>query len=224
MDNYIQLTDLKSALRIQQSGSDLELSRAISSASRNIDEFCDDYFGYSDPTEKLFRPSDEYVMYVGSYASADDVTIELDYDGDGSFSTTLLANEWQPEPVDRDLNKPYNTVALLTGRTFPGTRGLGINGGSWANWDHRRYPTQRRARIRMTARWGWPEVPDQVKQACLILSIAQYKSKDLTGGVAGSTTMATGAFGAKRDILVQPSAMDPIAFNLLRGLRTVVVA
>jgi len=37
----------------------------------------------------------------------------------------------------------------------------------------------------VTAKWGWPEVPDDVEQATYILSADLYKRKDSIGGVLG---------------------------------------
>lgn len=48
---------------------------------------------------------------------------------------------------------------------------------SWGTW---------RPRVRITARWGWPAVPDAVMQANLLQSARFYKRKDSPEGVAGS--------------------------------------
>lgn len=220
MDDYIDLTDIKSALRITQSGSDAELQRAIAAASRYIDQYCDDYFGTAPATARVFRARDPYTLYTKSFYDVATVVVKTDDDADGVFENTAPSGSWQAEPVEQPANKPYNSISLIAGNRFPGTRSPEYDN----LWNAEYRPISRRARVQITAKWGWPEIPIQVSQACLILAISQYKSKDLTGGVSGSTTMATGAFGAKRDILVIPGSVDPVAINLLAGLRTVVVA
>lgn len=225
--NYIELADLKTALRMPTGTSnDAELSRAISAASRQIDSYCSDQFWVSDPTEKSFKAEWLTELYTGSFATNEDVVIEFDADDDGAFDTTLVATDWQAEPVDRDPLRPFNRIELLGGHVFPGgwrsSRNDIYGGGYGYNWSG--YPLSRRARVRVTAQWGWPAVPPQVVQACQILAIANYKSKDLTGGLAGSTSVATGSFGAKRDILIKPAVLEPMALTLLAGLRQIVVA
>ena len=42
-----------------------------------------------------------------------------------------------------------------------------------------------RPQVEVTARWGWPTVPDDINQATLILSADLYKRKDSIGGVLG---------------------------------------
>lgn len=227
--DYLELAQLKTALGITHTNVDSLLTQAISAASRQIDAHCHDRFYRTDPTEKKFRAEYPDVLEVGSYAAISEIAFDMD--DDGTFETVLDDTDWQAEPSSIDSNKPYTRIVLLTnGAAFPG---------SWRAPYYSQWPVSspygyafgwngslpsRRSRVRVTAEWGWPEVPSQVVQACQILAIAQYKSKDITGGVAGSTAMATGSFGAKRDILINPNKIDPMAADLLSGLKRVIIA
>ncbi|MDX2921298.1 hypothetical protein PV370_25695, partial [Streptomyces sp. NE06-03C] len=42
------------------------------------------------------------------------------------------------------------------------------------------------AGVQVTARWGWPAVPDEIVQATLIQAARLYKRKDSPEGVTGS--------------------------------------
>ena len=42
-------------------------------------------------------------------------------------------------------------------------------------------------RLRVTARWGWPAVPDQVVEAAKLLAVRLYRRKDSPQGVLGSS-------------------------------------
>jgi hypothetical protein len=42
-------------------------------------------------------------------------------------------------------------------------------------------------RVRVTARWGWPSVPDGVAQAAALLAARLYRRKDSPEGVLGSS-------------------------------------
>ncbi|MER8042713.1 phage gp6-like head-tail connector protein [Streptomyces sp. NPDC094032] len=41
-------------------------------------------------------------------------------------------------------------------------------------------------RVRVTARWGWPAVPDEIQQATLLQAARLYRRKDSPEGVTGS--------------------------------------
>ena len=62
--------------------------------------------------------------------------------------------------------------------------------------------------VRVTARWGWPAVPDQVVQATLIQATRLYRRKDSPEGVAGG-----GEWG-----VVRLSRLDPDVGQLLQHL------
>ncbi len=52
------------------------------------------------------------------------------------------------------------------------------------------YPLQR---IQVTAIWGWPAVPDQIKEACLIRAARLFKRRESPDGTVGA-----GDFGVIR--------------------------
>jgi hypothetical protein len=52
-------------------------------------------------------------------------------------------------------------------------------------------------RVRVTAKWGWAAVPDDIQQACLILARRLYNRKDSPSGVMGSADWVVNL--AKRD-------------------------
>lgn len=227
---YLTREQLKSALKIPDTNtsSDLLLDRAISAASEQIDDYCNDQFWLSDLTAREFTAEYPDKLFTGSFAERDTTVIEFDMDGDGTFETTLNAANWQPDPISRKPGRPYREITLLNGDWFPGAWRSPYYGYTWRSFTYSyggwpNYPRDRRALVRVTAKWGWPQVPDRVVQACEILAIANFKSKDLTGGVSGSTSMATGSFGAKRDIMLFPAKLDPQAIALIEGLRNLAV-
>jgi len=70
------------------------------------------------------------------------------------------------------------------------------------------------AGCQVTAKWGWPAVPDPVHSACLILAGRLVKRGDSLLGVAG--------FGELGAITVR--AIDPDVERMLRPYRIHVVA
>lgn len=90
----------------------------------------------------------------------------------------------------------YETVpdnALADGR--PITALLRV-GGIWG---------YERGRVRVTARFGWPDVPDDIEQAALIQASRLFKRKDSPEGVTGSAEWG----------VVRLSRRDPDVWNLI---------
>jgi hypothetical protein len=69
--------------------------------------------------------------------------------------------------------------------------------------------TGRLARVQVTGTWGWPAVPVDVKQACLLLAARLFIRKESPQGVAGF-----GEFGA-----IRVRSADPDVVALLEPYR-----
>jgi len=229
--SYLDIDQLKDVLNIRTGTLDDALQLAIDSASRQIDEYCNDQFWLeAAPVARLFRPDYARSLFVGSFLDTASTTIQLDADDDGVFETTLAANDWQAEPIDRRPGWPYNQIETLGAIFFPGSMrdpffgyGYGFTNTIWG-YGPNGYPRSQRARVKVIARWGWPTVPVQVQQACQILAIDHYKSKDITNGAAGSAGLSVTAFGGHSEAKVTLAGFNPMARSLLCGLRDVVIA
>lgn len=189
---YLPLATLKYALREQHDERDEVYERAIEAASRQIDEFCNRQF-WSDTvaTARVFRPTEPNVVWTGDFATDVGVTVEVDA-GDAGFWAPLNATQWQAEPFVRRRGRPFDRITST-----------GVDEFRW--WGFR--PS-----VKVTARWGWLAAPKEVEQACLMLSIDHYKSKDLTGGVAGFSELGPiriAAFNPQARALLQPFR-DPL--------------
>lgn len=168
VNGYLSLASLKAALGDETTDYDSDYERAISAASRQIDDWCGGRHFWLEPapTARLFRPVNRYLVITGFFPTAESVVVETDDDGDGSFSTSWTSGQWQAEPVIRTNGYPFEQItATSRSRPFP------ISG--------------RRPTVKVTARWGWSSVPAQVAQACQILAIAYFKSRDLVGSQFG---------------------------------------
>src|SRR5690606_1256557 len=113
-----------------------------------IDDYCGRHFWKEEtPSERLFRPDEVDLLWTGDFATTDDLVVKTDEDGDGVFETTWSATDWQAEPFERMNGRPYERIAAVGGRDFPvdcttTSRGRRRSG---------------RARVRVSAQWGWPE-------------------------------------------------------------------
>lgn len=75
------------------------------------------------------------------------------------------------------------------------------------------WPVGSGSRVRITARWGWPVVPDEVRQACLILAARLYARRNTPEGVLGQAEWG----------VVRVGRADPDVVELLLPYRRVVV-
>jgi len=233
---YITLDQLKAALgdkRPTPNPWDDAYAMAIESSSRQIDQYCDDQFWNSGvPSVRVFRPEKPRGLEVGSFASVTGLSVAVDMDDDGVYETPwVLGTDYQVFPYNPTPGWPYRRIEPLGARFFPGApqpylwQAYGYTPGFYGPAYGNGYIWRsKRPRVQVTANWGWAAPPPQVIQACQILSIESWKSKDLTNGVAGSTGISTGSFGPQRGMTMAPSLMNPVALQLLCGLRDIVVA
>lgn len=128
-----------------------------------------------------------HVVLIDDVATAAGLAVEA-YAGSGTWAV-MLSTQWAVDPTAAFNGRPLNRLVSYDGM----------------------FPTGARPQVRVTAVWGWPAVPAQVRQACQILAVDHYKSKDMTGGVAG--------FGDAGPVRV--AAFNPQARNLIESLRLV---
>jgi hypothetical protein len=167
VNGYLTLEQIKAAIGETTTDHDADYERAIEAASRQIDEFRGDQFWLQapTPTPRIYRPDHPDLLWTGDFADTTGLTVATDEDRDGVFETVWDADDWQPEPLWRLNGRPFDRIVACGSKQFP--------------------LTYARASVRVVAHWGWAAVPEAVKQACQILAIDHFKSKDLTGGVAG---------------------------------------
>jgi hypothetical protein len=197
IDNgYCTLGDLKAVLRIVDNVDDAMLEARIEEASRVIDDYCDRRF-YVDATatDRVYvAPSSSYVL-TDDISSTTGLVVKIDTGGDGSYSTTLSASQYQVEPLNA-VSKGMSITRIVA--TTPGS-----------------FPTTNApAPIKVTAVWGWPAIPYPVKSACILLAGRLTKRGDSLLGVAG--------FGDLGAITVRN--IDPDVQRMLAPYKTATLA
>lgn len=163
MADYVTLAEIKSALNIPAADTtaDTALSAAITAACASIDTTCGRTFALADSaTTRVFRASRHVICTDdGPRLLIDDIGSEdgLAVEMDGS---PVL--DFEPGPDNAiTLGQPITSLLLPSGVWGPG-------------------------RITVTARWGWPAVPADIKQAARIQTLRLYRRKDSPEGVTGS--------------------------------------
>lgn len=197
VNGYCTLTELRD--HFGDAGSALpatDLERAINATSRAIDLHCGRRF-WRDPAEALttrrYRVDDWYELDVDDISSTAGLVVSTDPAADGSWSTTWATTDYQPEPLDVDVEHPD---------AYAWTRLVAL-GGTW--------PTHpRRATVRVTARHGWSAIPAGVNEACILRAAAIFKRREAVFGVAGLN-----GFGEVRITRKDPDVVD-LLHNFVR--------
>lgn len=164
---YASLIDFKDSRKITKDDSDVALLRALTAACRQIDRKTGRRFWLDDtPSARVYRTANR--VTPGGLLLVDDIG------ADGG----LVVEQGSPQawaPTTAFEPGPDNALALgqpvteLAGTWWPGPS------------------------VRVTARWGWPEVPDEITTAALLLANRLYLRKDSPEGIAGG-----GEWGAIR--------------------------
>ena len=183
---YTTLAMLKKAVNRTSTDTTADdlLAMALDSGARDIEDYCDGRVFYlADSATARTFPTDRSLCTPQGYRlPVDDIghaTFTAEVSNDGLTWTTLTDVATYPANA---LAKDWAIEALI----------------SQTDWSLYRW-------ARITARWGWPVTPKQVKHAHLLQSSRFYKRKDSPEGVAGSSEWG----------LIRVPNMDPDVKRLL---------
>jgi hypothetical protein len=168
-NGYATLAELKGYLKIEDSMEDSLLEHIVEAASRSIDRIANRRFYLdSSASARTYRPADLLRVFTDDFGSTSGLIVKTDPNTAGTYTTTLTLNtDYIVEPVNAAAKgRPWNYITIVSGESFS-------------------LPVNYRPQVEVTARWGWPTVPDDINQATLILSADLYKRKDSIGGVLG---------------------------------------
>lgn len=193
---YASLAQLKDLFTITDTDRDSVLVDKLAAASRSIDTTTDRRF-YLDtaatarvinPTRRVVQDDDGWRLLVADIGDLDDLVVEA---GRASAWTDITSSV-EAEPTD----------AIEEGKAVTSLLRIG---GTW--------PTGAGRRVRVTARWGWPAVPQGVHEATLILAARLFKRKDSPEGVLGSSE-----WGVIRLSRTDPDVYEQIKSYIRPGL------
>ena len=161
--DYIELGELKAMLRIDDYVDDELLSAHITAASRTIDDICHRTFDLATTaTARTFYPDGPLAVRVDDIGTTSGLLVKIDNDLTGTFELEITDYTTQP---DNALARGVPITKLYAYETY--------------------WPLDIRPTVQVTARWGWPAVPEPVRSACGILAGRLYKRADSLLGVAG---------------------------------------
>jgi hypothetical protein len=174
-NGYATLTQIKAYMSISDNTDNDLLEDLVESASRSIDRIANRRF-YLDAvaSARLYRAYSDIFVYVDDIGTTSSLVVKTDSNGNGTYAKTLTLNQdYILDPLTASsLNRPFTQLTMVSNtETWPIFPGLTQNG--------------LRPGVQVTARWGWPAVPDDINMACLILTADLYKRKDAPGGILG---------------------------------------
>jgi hypothetical protein len=162
--------ELRSQVRIGDVADDAQIALALATASRAIDARCARQFGRvavaeaREYTPRWSRSRSGWRVPIDDLTTSTGLVVKVDQDGDDTYETTVTGYRL----------RPYNAAASgwpWTELLIPSTAVTSVAGtGS----------------VQVTARWGWPGVPDAIRQACLLQASRLLARRDAPFGVAGS--------------------------------------
>lgn len=198
-NGYTTTQTLAETLGINDTEDDFRLEAAINAASRQIDAHCGRRFWQdSEVKTRVYRAQDRMYVTVDDISTTAGLVVKLDEDDDGVYEITLTeTTDFVLLPfnaADEVPAWPYSEVRLVDNYMFP----LYQSG---------------RPTLEVTARFGWPAVPDDVTQACIIQARNQFK--------APSGTLTGYQLSVETGVAVRTPTMDPMAMALLQPYRKV---
>lgn len=192
--DYASTEELAAYMRIEDEVDNDQLSLAVAASSREIDRYCRRQFGQAESLETRYYTAvldpetGRMVADIDDLSTTTGMTVEVDT-GDETYSDTVGSCTMWPRNAAAD-GRPWT-------RLVAGRRSVG-------------FPTAPDA-VRVTARFGWAEVPPQVKQACLLQASRLMLRREAPFGVAGSPEA-----GSEVRLLAK---LDPDVEVALAGLR-----
>ena len=170
---YATLAQLKAENNIggADTSYDTKLEIALNAASRQIDGYCGGRFFYQDAalSVRTFYADDGETCFVDDISTTTGLIVKTDDNDDGTFENTLTLNTHfillPTNAAAKHPVEPYTCIRLVdSGITaFP----MSYSG---------------RPGVQVTAKFGWPAVPDDVEKACLIQATQLFKASDAVFG------------------------------------------
>jgi hypothetical protein len=198
MGSYVALSELKSALGITSSTDDAFLTLAIGAAETAINDLCGRKFTADGAASARTYRAQPYICVSDDISTLTGLVVKTDTNADGTFDQTWASTDIQVEPLNNLLKTParsVNNLRAVGDYTFP------VYGDG-------------RASVEVTAKWGWPAVPDPIEQATLMMASRLYGRKASPMGVIG-----VGDFGP-----VRISRSDPDVAHMLMDYRRAGIA
>jgi hypothetical protein len=181
---YVSASELAEYLRMdppaESAGDDL-MTLTVASASSWVQDYTHRDFNLAEAaTARYFDTTHAGMLFVDDIGHAT-ISVATDSSQDGTWATSWATTDFQVNPLAAIAEgEPVTSLLAVGSYTYPAV-------------------SRRRGLVRVTARWGWPEVPAAVKQATLIQASRLYKRHESPAGVLGGGDFGTVRVGTRVD-------------------------
>lgn len=171
-DPYITPEELQKYLGGTRADKDDLLGDACQSGSDWVNELCGrDFNQETVATARVYEARSWSRLDVDDFYTTTGLVIAVDTADSGTYGTTWPATAYTLKPfngIEAGIpGFPYRQIVAVASNSFPCQTG--------------------RARVQVTAKWGWAAVPTKVKQAAKILAAEVYRLKDAPLGVVAAS-------------------------------------
>lgn len=196
-NGYTTLDEFKAYAKITatDASDDAVIENIIEGISRQIDRWCKREFFTTSATARYFASYDGITLYVDDISSAVGLIVASDDQDDLTYSAVWAATDYNLLPYNPRNQMPYTRIEIATNGNYSFNR-------------------QRRGN-KITAAWGFAAIPEDVRQACLIISEAEYHSR--FGENMSGTATITGA-----GVVITPKGFPSAAVQKLEPFRRLV--
>jgi hypothetical protein len=190
-NGYITLAEIKAnnALNIGDTTNDTELENVINATSRGIDNFCNQFFWKSSaPEVRYFTPTYDDQCYVTPLVSVS--ALATDTGLDRTYADTWTTDDYDLYPYNAAvMSEPYWRIDRVRNSELAFVHG------------EPKY-------VKLTGVFGWPAVPPEVHQACLMWSMRYWMRQKTVLGQSAMTPLG-------QMTLQVPNTPDPDIAELL---------
>lgn len=168
--SYCTIGDLKAAdhLNITDATSDTILTDVAEAVSRWIDLQCGREF-YPTTETRYFTSWYNDLCFIDDISTTTGLTIYTDASGDGVYEDTWTTSDYYLRPYNPRSGQPYYAIETRIGGNFI-------------------FPLVPHG-VKITATWGFTDVPAQIKQACILQSERLFKRFATPLGSSGMSAL-----------------------------------
>jgi len=177
MADYISVDDLAAQLGISDDADATLLASAITASSNAVSSWCGRQFTPDTAaTARLFYPRSPHCCPIDDVWDATSLIVKTDSGDRGSFDQTwAVTTDYEVAPANRVIGGvagwPIDELVAVGSRWFP---------------------SYRRPSVRVTAKWGWAAIPEEVQQATKLKAARLFQRKDAVsqGSIGGGSGFA----------------------------------
>jgi len=187
---YATVAQLKSMLGVTSATDDVRMGEVLAAICRQIDRRCGRFFYQTVAGQvNYYTPDFEDALDIDDVVTVTEIAQDISLDH--TYSRVWVATDYDLEPYNAPYEpepEPYTSIHIrqTAGNVF--------------------FANQPRS-IRITGTWGWPAVPDVVREATLLQAARLFKRREVLFGVVN--------WGIGSVVKIQQSSLDPDILELI---------